>query len=300
MERRFTPLVLIAIAITVVAWASAFVVIRGVQSDISGGALALGRLVVGTALLTIPLVLSRKWVKPTGREWLLLIGFGVLWFGVYNIALNLAEATVDAGTTSMIVNIGPILIALGGGIILKEGISRWLIVGAVLAFVGVVLIAVGSGAVELANPGVLLCLVAALTYAAGVLFQKVVLRRLPSVQVTWIGAAIGLVCCLPFTGQLVAEASTAPLPSILGMVYLGAVPTALAFTTWGYALTRVPASQLGISTYLVPPLVILMALAFFGEIPSWLAIVGGAVCLIGVAVSRYRPRVVEPAPTLAE
>ncbi len=171
-----------------------------------------GGWLVGTLLLTIPLVLSRKWVRPTWREWLYLLGFGGLWFGVYNIVLNLAEATVDAGTTSMIVNIGPILIALGGGIILKEGVTRWLVIGAVVAFAGVVLIALGTGAVNLTQPGVLLALTAAITYAAGVLFQKVLLRRLPSVQVTWTGAAIGLVCCLPFAGQLVEELSSAPHP----------------------------------------------------------------------------------------
>ena len=121
VERRLSVPVLIAIAVTVLSWASAFVVIRGTAEHISGGALALARLVVGALLLIIPLAISRKWVKPNLREWLLIAGFGIVWFGGYNIALNLAEETVDAGTTSMIVNIGPILIALGGGLILKEG-----------------------------------------------------------------------------------------------------------------------------------------------------------------------------------
>src|SRR5262249_37471573 len=84
MERKLTAPVLIAIAVTVIAWASAFVVIRGTQVDISGGALALGRLIVGFLLLTIPFAVSRKWVRPTWREWLMLLGFGGLWFGVYN------------------------------------------------------------------------------------------------------------------------------------------------------------------------------------------------------------------------
>ena len=291
---------LIAIAVTVLAWASAFVVIRGTIEHISGGSLALLRLAVGAVLLTVPLLLARSWVRPTWREWLVLAGFGVLWFGVYNIALNIAEATVDAGTTSMIVNIGPILIALGGGLLLREGISRWLLFGAIVAFVGVVLIALGSGAGSLAEPGIVWALLAALTYAAGVLFQKIVLRRIPAAQVTWTGAVIGLLVCLPFAPQLVTELQDAPLSAVLGGVFLGAVPTALAFSTWAYALQRMPASQLGVSTYIVPPLVVIMALLFFGEIPTWLAIAGGIVCLLGVAISRYRPRVLQPAGALAE
>jgi drug/metabolite transporter (DMT)-like permease len=301
VERRLTVPVIIAIVVTVIAWASAFVVIRGTYEHISGGALALGRLAVGAVFLTIPLLVARKWVRPNGREWLLILGFGIVWFGIYNVALNIAESTVDAGTTSMIVNIGPILIALGSGLFLREKVSGWVFFGALVAFSGVVLIAVDSGALALTDPGVLWCLLAAFAYAGGVLFQKIVLRRIPAAQVTWLGCVIGLVACLPFAPQLVTEVSTAPLPAILGVVYLGVVPTALAFSTWAYALQRMPASQLGVSTYVVPPLVVLMALVFFQEVPTWLAILGGVICLVGVAVARRRPRApLAGAPGLVE
>jgi drug/metabolite transporter (DMT)-like permease len=108
--------------------------------------------------------------------------------------------------------------------------------------------------------------------------------------VTWLGCTIGLLVCLPFTGDLLRELQVAPLPAILGVLYLGAVPTALAFSTWAFALSRMPAGQLGVSTYIVPPLAIVMGLLFFAEVPAPLAIVGGAVCLVGVALSRRKPR----------
>lgn len=47
-----------------------------------------------------------------------------------------------------------------------------------------------------------------------------------------------MVACLPFVGQLAAEAQRASPAALAGVVYLGVVPTALAFTTWGYALSR--------------------------------------------------------------
>ena len=46
---------------------------------------------------------------PNRREWLLGLT-GVAWFAAYNVALNAAEQRVDAGTTAMLVNVGPILI----------------------------------------------------------------------------------------------------------------------------------------------------------------------------------------------
>ena len=295
------PLTYLAIGVTILAWASAFIVIRGTGPYFSGGALALGRLVVGTVLLGIVVLVGRRWVAPNRREWLLIVGFGVLWFGAYNVALNTAEQSLDAGTTAMIVNIGPILIALGAGVFLREGIPKWLAIGAGVAFLGVVLIGLGTGASELGDGvGVALALVAAVTYAAGVLLQKPALKRLPNAQVTWLGCAIGLVACLPFTGDLIRDVADAPPEGILGMLYLGAIPTALAFSTWAYALSRMPAGQLGVSTYIVPPLAIVMGVLVFQEVPAVLAVVGGAVCLVGVALSRRRSRIPEVPETLAE
>lgn len=280
------PRVFVAITVTVLAWASAFVVIRGVGEHFGGGELALGRLLVGTVLLAL-LVIGRPWVRPNRREWLLIVVYGVAWFGAYNVALNIAEHTLDAGTTSMIVNIGPILIALGAGVFLGEGVPKWLAIGAGVAFGGVVLIGLSTGLTGLGNGvGILWALAAALTYTIGVLCQKRVMRRIPSTQITWLGCMIGTIACLPFAPGLVAQLQDAPLSSVLGVVYLGAIPTSLAFTTWGYALSKLPAGQLGVTTYVVPAIVIVLGFIAFGEIPTLLAIVGGVICLIGVALSR--------------
>lgn len=299
---RLSPAVLAAITFTILAWASAFIVIRGTAPEIGGGALALGRLIVGTLALGVVMLIVHRWVRPSRREWLLLAVYGVAWFGAYNVTLNLAEHTLDAGTTAMIVGIGPILIALGAGLMLGEGVPRWLGIGTGVAFAGVVLIGLstsvfGGGHVDLV--GVLWALTSAITYAVGVLAQKPVLRRIPPLQATFLGCVIGMIACLPFAGQLVAEAAVASPSALLGVVYLGVVPTALAFTTWGYALARVPAGQLGISTYVVPPLAILAGWLVFGEVPALLAIVGGVLCLAGVGISRRRGRVATPAPVLS-
>lgn len=295
-QTTMTPMVIAAIVVTLIAWVSAFVVIRGVGEHLGGGELALGRLLVGTVLLSL-LLIGRTWIRPTRREWLLILVYGAAWFGAYNVTLNIAEHTLDAGTTSMIVNIGPILIALGAGVFLGEGVPRWLAIGAGVSFGGVVLIGVGSGMSGLGNGvGTLWALIAALTYTVGVLCQKRLMRRLPSTQVTWLGCAIGAVTCLPFAGGLVTQLQTAPVSALLGVLYLGAIPTSLAFTTWGYALSKLPAGQLGVTTYVVPALVIVLGFLAFGEIPTVLAIIGGTICLIGVALSRRT----SPAPPAVE
>jgi hypothetical protein len=81
--------------------------------------------------------------------------------------------------------------------------------------------------------GVVLCLVAAVCYAAGVVFQKPALGHASAVQVTTFGCFAGTVACLPFAGQLVSQLGSAPVSDTLNVVYLGLFPTMLGFTTWG-------------------------------------------------------------------
>ena len=300
MTRARLPLIA-AIAFTLLAWASAFVVIRGVAPFLGGGGLALGRLAVGTVALGIIAIAQRHWLRPTGREWLQIIVYGIAWFGAYNVALNLSEHSLDAGTSAMLVGVGPVLIALGAGAFLGEGVPKWLAIGAGVAFLGVILIGLATslhaGTAKGIDPiGVLWALVAAVTYAVGVLVQKPAIRRLPAGQVTFLGCAIGMVACLPFTGELVSDLAHAPVSAVVGIVYLGIVPTALGFSTWAYALQRTPAGQLGVSTYIVPVLAIILGLIFFHEIPALLAIAGGVLSLAGVALSRRK----SPVPAATE
>jgi drug/metabolite transporter (DMT)-like permease len=279
------------VAVTVLAWASAFVAIRFVGASYAPGSLALGRLLVGSVALGVTLLLGRRWVAPTGREWALIVLCGLAWFAIYNVALNAAEQRVDAGTTAMLVNVGPILIALFAGVLLGEGFPRWLVIGALIAFGGAVLVGAATSNGDASDLlGVLLCLAAAVTYAIGVLAQKPVLRRLPAVQVTWLACTIGAVACLPFAPGLIDDLGTAPASATGWLGYLGVVPTALAFSTWAYALARMDAGRLGVSTYIVPPITILLGAALLGEVPPVLAVVGGAICLVGVAISRRGSR----------
>ena len=164
--RRQELLALGAALITVVLWASAFVGIRAAGEDLTGGALSLGRLLVASVVLgAIVLVRSEK--LPARRDMGLVLVCGVLWFGVYNVALNEAERRVDAGTAAMLVNVGPILIALLAGWLLKEGFPRTLVRGMAVAFTGVVVIGLATSQHGItASTGTLLCLVAAVTYAA--------------------------------------------------------------------------------------------------------------------------------------
>ncbi|MFI6798501.1 DMT family transporter [Streptosporangium canum] len=285
---------LLAAGITVVLWASAFVAIRSAAQYFSPGALALGRLLAGSVVLGV-IWLARREGLPPRAAWPGILGSGLLWFGLYMVVLNWGEQEVDAGTAAMVVNVGPMLIALLGGWLLKEGFPPRLLAGMAVSFAGAVVVGISmSDGGRASIVGVLLCLLAAVTYAGGVVCQKPALKHASALQVTTFGCFVGTAACLPFAGPLVTEIATAPLPATLNVVYLGVFPTALAFTTWAYALARTTAGKMGATTYVVPALVVLMAWAVLGEVPGWLTLAGGLLCLAGVAVSRGGGKAREP------
>jgi uncharacterized membrane protein len=157
---------LAAVGVTLLLWASAFVAIRHLAGAFTPGSLSLGRLVVGSLCLGA-VALGRGLPRPTGRQWLSIVVIGVLWFGIYNVALNAGEHHVDAGTAVMLIQISPVLVALLAATFLHERFTLYLGLGLALAFGGVALIATASGGSsgDRSVLGVVLCLLSAVVYS---------------------------------------------------------------------------------------------------------------------------------------
>lgn len=161
-----------AAVVTVVLWASAFVSIRSAGSAYSPGALALGRLASGALALGVISLVRREGVPPRSA-WRGIAISGVLWFGFYMVVLNWGEQQVDAGTAALVVNIGPILIALLGSRLLGDAMPPRLLAGMAVSFAGAVTVGLSmSGGGGSSVLGVVLCLLAAVAYAGGVVARS--------------------------------------------------------------------------------------------------------------------------------
>jgi len=210
--------------------------------------------------------------------------FGVLFLGAYSVTLNAAEHHVDAGTAAMVVNAGPLLIAVLAGVFLGEGFRRKLLLGCCLALAGCVLIGIATAGHGSSTTGLALLVVAISAYASGVVVQKVALGHATAFQVTWLGCAAATVACLPFAPALAHAAGSAR--GLAWTAYLGAMPTALGFATWSYALRSATAGRAASLNYLIPVVAIALGWACLGERPAPLTLVGGAACVCGVYVAR--------------
>jgi drug/metabolite transporter (DMT)-like permease len=286
MTRTRIDLALVAALVTVALWASAFVGIRDVGHHLHPAALTLGRGFVATIVLGA-LVLARRDPLPPRADLPRVALVGLLWLGAYNVLLNAAERDIDAGTAAMLVNIGPVFIAVLAGFALGEGFPRNLFTGCAIALAGVVLIGFATSEHGVGSAtGALLCLAAAAAYASAIVIQKPLLERSSGLVVTALASAVATAACLPFAAPLVHDVEHGPVSVALWTAYLGAFPTAIGFTTWAYALKRSSAGRLGAFTYLVPPLAVLLAWLVLSESPPPLALSGGVLCLAGVAVTR--------------
>ena len=132
-------------------------------------------------------------------------------------------------------------------------------------------------------------MLAAVVYTVAVVLEKPVLDRVSPIAVTWGACLAGLAACLPFApGSDLGDRARAGVEHAARGLPRRRRRRALGFTTWAYALSRSTMARQGATTYLVPPIVILLSWLTLGEVPAAIALLGGALCLAGVAVTRRR------------
>lgn len=280
------------VAFTILMWASAFPSIRAALSAFSPAELAALRFAIASMALGVYLA----WVRPPLPGWSDLpriVLTGGLGIAAYNILLNSGSRTVDAGTTSFVVNTAPVFTALLGAALLGERLRAWGWLGLCLSFGGVAVIAAGRGDLSFGS-GTFLVLAAAMCQAAQFVLQKPLLARHGALPVTacvlWAGTAL-LLPFLPTALESGARAGAGPLAAV---VFLGIGPAALGYVAWSYVLAAMPVSRAAAFLYLVPPVATLLAWLMLNEVPGWGALAGGAVALAGVVLvntlGRVRPR----------
>jgi drug/metabolite transporter (DMT)-like permease len=247
------------------------------------GEVALLRFGTASLVLAAFAVLTR--MRPPGRRDLPRIAIaGFLGITVYHVALNFGEVTLSAGAASLLISAGPVFTALLSVVFLRERLTvlGWL--GIAVAFAGVALISVSGGGGIRFTPGALLVLLSAVVTAGYFILSKPALRHYSALEFTSYAIWAGTIPMLVFLPGLVQQFPTAAPSATLAIIYLGIFPAAVAYVTWSYALSRMPASLLAAFLYVSPVLAMFIAWVWIGEVPALLTVVGGVVSIVGVII----------------
>jgi drug/metabolite transporter (DMT)-like permease len=279
---RFDVAALLAIFVTVVFWASSFVVIRICLGPLTPIELATARYV--TAGLIAFVYLAVQWTLPSTRDLARISVAAVFFIAVYAVLLNTGEQTVPAGPASFIINTMPVFTALIATFALGERFGLWGWIGTAVSFCGVALIAAGAGDGFGLDPNAILILGAALCSAVASVLQKPILGRMPALTVTAWVLMIGSFPLLPAVPATVSALAAAPVIVNWSVAYLVIFPTVIGYLTWAIALKRLSAARASNFLYGVPPMATLIGFVWLGETPSITGAIGGATAILGVFI----------------
>lgn len=277
----------ITLTITLLLWASAFAGIRAGLQSYSPGALILLRFLIASAGLMIYAVIVRLRL-PDLRDIPALFMLGFLGITVYQAGLTFGEQSVSAGTASFLVASVPCFTAIFALFFLKERLKLWGWLGVIISFIGVTLISFSNGSGFSFTPGTLLVLLASFAESLYFILQKNYLKKYSGLELTTYTIWTATLFMLVFAPQLLQELPNAALQPTLAVVYMGIFPAAIAYVTWAYTLSRLPASIATSFLNVAPLLSILIAWIWLHEIPTLGELLGGIIVILGVLLVNTR------------
>ncbi|MEO1296536.1 MAG: DMT family transporter [Cyanobacteria bacterium J06636_16] len=286
-ENRPRALVIFAIALTVLLWASAFPAIQVALTADAPAEVAFLRYIVASAVLGVYALFSRM-PLPRLRDLPLISVCGFIGFAVYNFMLNAGQVTVSAGMASFVISSEIGVIALLAWLFLGEQLSKFGWLGIALCIAGVGIISLNeNGGLQLST-GVLLVFVATLSISLYSVLQKPLLRRYTAIQFTTYAIWTGTLFLFLFAPGALGAVAHAPVGPTLAVIYMGLFPGVVAYGAWSYVLSQIPASQAGSYLALIPVAALIIAWLWLREVPTPVTLVGGCIVLCGVTLVNRR------------
>ena len=273
-----------------VLWAANFIVVKSAIAVIPPASFAAIRFALASVTLLVLLRWREGSIGLPRRDIVPIALLGALGFGVYQILWPTALQSISAGDSALIIASTPVLVALFAVLARSDVLTPGKLVGALVSFAGVAIVIAGGGRLDLAASlgGDLLTLAAAVCWAIYSAFGAPILRRHSPLRTTTWAVVFGtLVLVVP--GLLEASSVDASRfgpdvgAAILYSAFLSAgVSNVVVFHgIWLLGPTRVTAFQ-----FLVPAIAVVLAAIFLGDPIRIAQLVGGAVIVLGVVVTR--------------
>ncbi|MFC4406194.1 DMT family transporter [Haloarchaeobius iranensis] len=279
------PVVGLAVAVAAVSTSAPLVELSAAPSSVK----AFYRVLFMTCLVA-PVALRRSpgdFRRITGRDMGLAVVAGValaahfaLWFASIDLTTIAASATL--------VQTQPLFVAVGAWLFLRDRVTRRTVAGIVVAVVGAALIGLDAGASATATDpllGNVLAVVAAAMAAGYVLAGRSLRQRIrlfPYVTVVYGACTVVLFATVVAEGHALLDYPPREYALFLAMA-VG--PGIFGHTVINWLLDRVESAVVSVSLLGEPLGSAVLALALFAEVPGVLTVVGGAIALVGIAIT---------------
>jgi drug/metabolite transporter (DMT)-like permease len=274
----------LVLLIQAILWGSAFAGIKIGLESLTAGHLTLLRHVVASLCFIPFLLFTKSRLLPNWRDVPSFFLIGFLGYSVYHTALNYGELNVSAGTASLIIATAPAFTAIVAYFALGDTLPILGWAGILLSFAGVVLIVLGDTPELGFNVYALLILLSAIVTALYAVLQRPLFKTYKAVEGTAFATWAGTIPLLIFSPGFLEDLGGSSLNSLLAGVYIGIFPSAIAYTLFAYAISKLPVTSVASFLYTVPVFGLLFSWFLLGEVPTWLTMVGGLIAIAGIVV----------------
>ncbi len=284
-KRRY---VVLAFAVLVVFWGSAFSVVKvGLEYSPPMIFAGLRTLIGGLVILLVAVVWGGS--PHLRRDWpvfLLLAAFNVVFFFGFQ---TLAILYLPSGTAAVLEYLQPMLVGLLAWMILGESLSLAKIVGLILGFSGIVAVSSGSIFGSIPPAGVVFGAGSAFSWALGTVFFKRYEARISTMWAVAIPFVIGGMVLTLFGFAIESWSEVSPTATLFASLsYVSLVEIALAWLIW-FALVRTgEASRVAVYVFLVPLVSIVVGAIFLDERLTLSLLIGTFLIVTGIyTVNRW-------------
>ncbi|WP_314219604.1 DMT family transporter [Streptomyces zaehneri] len=275
-------------------WGFSFLLIKVGTDGYAPFQVTLGRLLFGTAVLAVAMVVKRERLPRGARTWAHLTVAAFLLNALPFSLFAYAELTVPStlagicNATSPLWGMALSLVALS-----EDRPTRLRVAGLGLGFLGVLtVLGAWQGFHGLDARGTALALLASLSYPIGWIYLRRTLASTGSSALSMTGGQL-LLATLQLavvTPLFTSFPSSFPLVPLLATAALGALGTGLALLIQYGLVTEVGPTTAQMVTYFIPVIATAAGVAILGEPLSWSTPVGAAIVLAGAALTQARSR----------
>ena len=281
----------VALVTLYVVWGSTYLAIRVAVETIPPLTGSAVRFLIAGSLLYVFTIRSGDAAgdRPGRLEWRDAVIIGGLLLAGGNGLLAVGEQTVPSGIAALIIATLPLWVAILGRVFFGVVLTRTIVAGTVIGFVGVAVLVSPSGASGGLDPfGVLVCLLSPVFWATGSLFSRtahVPRRPLVGTAMQMLAGSVVLFVLATITGDIfrVRVAEIAPA-SLAAVAYLIVVGSLVGYTTYVWLLRVAPISLVSTYAFVNPVIAVILGSLILAEPLEPRTLVAGAIIVMAVAV----------------